>query len=194
MTDFLKKVGLAVCGVAIAVIAAFGSQEANAQAQTATYSTQVTVQNAFSVGEWDQLNLGTIAAISSSTAGTQAQLSLNAGTGVTTVTQGSGGSVSRILAIAPASRGLIHIHNAPPSTILTITNPGSTYNLVNPAAPAGTPALVFSPTYAAVGFNYTTSADGRLNVNVGGTLSTEVSANPYVDGTYTGTYQIQVAY
>lgn len=194
MTAFLKKVGLAVFGAAFAVIVAFGSKEAAAQAQTATYSTQVTVQNAFSIGQWDPLNLGTIAAISSSTAGTQAQLNLNAGTGVTIVTQGSGGSASRILAIAPATRGVIHVKDAPPDTLLTVSNPGSTYNLTNPAAPAGTPALVFTPAYAAVGFNYTTSSTGKLNINVGGILATQASANPYVDGTYTGTYQLQVSY
>jgi len=190
----LKKIGLLAFGAMAAVIALFSSQEASAQAQTATYSAQVTVQNAFTIGEVTPLNLGTIAAISSSTAGTQAQLSLNAGTGVTTLTQGSGGSNSRVLAIAPATRGQIAVTNAPPSTLLTVSNPGSTYNLSNPAAPAGTPNLVFTPAYAAVGFNYTTSATGGLTINVGGVLATEASANPYVDGTYTGTYQVQISY
>ena len=84
--------------------------------------------------------------------------------------------------------------NAPPSTLLTVSNPGTTYNLTNPAAPAGTPALVFTPAYAAVGFNNTTSATGTLSINVGGTLATVASANTYADGTYTGTYQIQISY
>jgi len=190
----LKKIGLLAFGAVAALVAAFASQEASAQSQTATYSAQVTVQNAFSIGETTPLNLGTIAAISNVTAGTQATLSLNAGTGVTTVVQGSGGSSSRILAIAPATRGQISVTNAPPSTLLTVSNPGSSYNLTNPAAPAGTPALSFTPAYAAVGFNYTTSATGALSINVGGTLATVASANAYADGTYTGTYQIQIAY
>jgi len=192
--NILKKIGLMAFGAAAAAFVAFGSQEASAQAQTATYSAQVTVQNAFTIGETTPLNLGTIAAISSSTAGTQATLTLNSGTGVTSVVQGSGGSTSRILAIAPATRGEISVSNAPPSTLLTVSNPGTTYNLSNPAAPAGTPNLVFTPGYTAVGFNYTTSATGALSINVGGTLATEVSANPYVDGTYTGTYQVQISY
>ena len=192
--NILKKIGLMAFGAAAAAFVAFGSQEASAQAQTATYSAQVTVQNAFTIGETTPLNLGTIAAISSNTAGTQATLTLNSGTGVTSVVQGSGGSLSRILAIAPATRGQIAVTNAPPSTLLTVSNPGSTYNLSNPAAPAGTPNLVFTPGYTAVGFNYTTSATGALAINVGGTLATEQSANAYVDGTYTGTYQVQISY
>jgi hypothetical protein len=193
--NILKKIGLMAFGAAAAAFVAFGSQEASAQSQTATYSAQVTVQNAFTIGETTPLNLGTIAAISSNTAGTQAVLTLNSGTGVTSVVQGSGGSLSRILAIAPATRGQISVTNAPPSTLLTVSNPGSaTYNLTNPAAPAGTPALVFTPGYTAVGFNYTTSATGALAINVGGTLATAQSANPYVDGTYTGSYQVQIAY
>lgn len=192
--NILKKIGLMAFGAAAAAFVAFGSQEASAQAQTATYSAQVTVQNAFTIGETTPLNLGTIAAISSNTAGTQALLTLNSGTGVTSVVQGSGGSLSRILAIAPATRGQISVTNAPPSTLLTVSNPGSTYNLSNPAAPAGTPNLVFTPGYTAVGFNYTTSATGALSINVGGTLATAQSANAYVDGTYTGTYQVQISY
>lgn len=190
----LKKIGLMAFGAAAAAFVAFGSQEAAAQSQTATYSAQVTVQNAFTIGETTPLNLGTIAAISSNTAGTQATLTLNSGTGVATVVQGSGGSASRILSIVAPTRGQIAVTNAPPSTLLTVSNPGTTYNLSNPAAPAGTPNLVFTPGYTAVGFNYTTSATGALSINVGGTLATEQSANSYVDGTYTGTYQVQIAY
>lgn len=180
--------------LAIAMIAAFlAATPAMAQSRISTYSTQVIVQNAFTIAETTPLNLGTIAAISSNTAGTQAAINLNPGTGATSYAQGLGGSGSRLLAVAPPTRGMVAVTHAPPNTVLTVSNPGASYDLTNAAAP-GTPPLVFTPAYAAVGFNYVTSASGTLNINVGGTLTTTQSPIAYVDGVYSGGYQLQITY
>lgn len=170
-----------------------GASPAMAQSKVSTYSAQVIVQNAFTIAETTPLNLGTIAAVSSNTAGTQAAISLNPGTGATTTAQGAGGSSARILAVAPPTRGMIAVTHAPPSTVLTVSNPGSSYDLTNAAVP-GTPPLVFTPAYAAVGFNYVTSPTGTLNINIGGTLTTTQSPTAYADGVYMGSYQLQITY
>lgn len=177
----------------VTIIACFGATQAIAQSKVSTYSAQVTVQNAFTIAETTPLNLGTIAAVSSNTAGTQAAVNLNPGTGATTVAQGAAGSSSRILAVAPPTRGLIAVTHAPPNTALTVSNPGASYELTNAAAP-GTPPLVFTPAYAAVGFTYVTSATGTLNINIGGSLTTTQSPTAYVDGVYSGSYQLQITY
>ena len=58
----------------------FGTAPAMAQSKVSTYSTQVIVQNAFTITETTPLNLGTIAAVSSNTAGTQAASTTTTGT------------------------------------------------------------------------------------------------------------------
>ncbi len=175
----------------VAFIACFGATQAMAQSKVSTYSAQVIVQNAFTIAETTPLNLGTIAAVSSNTAGAQAAVNLNPGTGAMTVAQGAAGS--RILAVAPPTRGLIAVTHAPPNTALTVSNPGASYDLTNAASP-GTPPLVFTPAYAAVGFTYVTSATGTLNINIGGSLTTTQSPTAYVDGVYSGSYQLQITY
>jgi hypothetical protein len=183
---------------ALAVMAMVGSGEAHAQSQTVNYSTSVTVQNTFNVGGWENVSFGTIAAIASPTAGTQASLAVQPITGAQTLTQGSGGSASRILVVANPAPGKIMINNAPPNTTFTIT-PGSTVQLSNPASATAT-QFDFSPSAIAMDYNPTTDATGTLNIMVGGTLRTRqqqgsgAESSGYVDGTYTGTYSVTLAY
>lgn len=189
---FLSSARSAFLAISI-VVAVLGATPAVAQSKVATYSAQVIVQNAFTIAETTPLNLGAIAAVSSNTAGTQAAINLNPGTGATTVAQGAGGSTARILAVAPPTRGMIAVTHAPPNTVLTVSNPGASYDLTNAAEPTA-PPLVFTPAYAAVGFNYTTGPTGTLNINVGGTLTTTQSPTAYADGVYAGSYQLQITY
>jgi len=194
MTKIFKLHHLAIAAVAALAVVAFGSQDASAQSQTVNYTASVTVQNTFTVGETTALSLGTVAAVASVTAGTQANIVLAGNSGATTITQGSGGSLSRLLQIVAPTPGVIAISAAPPSTLFTITQ-GSTIQLVDPAV-TGETTFDFTPAAVCAGFNCTTDASGALTVNVGGTLATRVQTsggsedNGYSDGTYTGTYSV----
>ena len=198
MTKIFKLHHLAIAAVAALAVVAFGSQDASAQTQTVNYTASVTVQNTFTVGETTALNLGTIAAVAHVSAGTQASLVLAGNSGSTTVTQGSGGSNSRLLEIVAPTPGVIAISAAPPSTLFTITQ-GSTIQLVDPAV-TGETQFDFTPAAVCAGFNCTTDASGALTINVGGTLATRQQTsggsedNGYSDGTYTGTYSVTFAY
>lgn len=184
---------VAFAAVAALAVVAFGSQDAKAQSQTVNYTASVTVQNTFTVANTTPLSFGTVAAVSSTTAGTQAQIVLQGNSGTTAVTQGSGGSLSRLLIIQAPTPGVINITAAPPSTAITITQ-GSQVSLTNPAD-ANAPGFFFTPSAVAAGFNSTTSAAGALTVNVGGTLTTkQETVSAYSDGTYTGTYSVTFAF
>ena len=144
------------------------------------------------------LTFGTVAAVASTTVGTQASIVLAVNTGATTVTQGSGGSASRLLQIVAPTPGVIAISAAPPSTLFTVTQ-GSTVQLVDPAV-TGETTFDFTPAAVCAGFNCTTDAVGALTVNVGGNLATRVQTsggsedNGYSDGTYTGTFSVTFAF
>lgn len=198
MTKIFKLHQLAIAAVAALAVVAFGSQDASAQSQTVSYTASVTVQNTFTVGETTALSLGTVAAVASVTSGTQASIVLAGNSGATTITQGSGGSGSRLLQIVAPTPGVIAISAAPPSTLFTITQ-GSTIQLVDPAV-TGETTFDFTPAAVCAGFNCTTDASGALTVNVGGTLATRQQTsggsedNGYSDGTYTGTYSVTFAF
>lgn len=198
MTKIFKLHQLAIAAVAALAVVAFGSQDASAQTQTVSYTASVTVQNTFTVGETTALSLGSVAAVASVTSGTQASIVLAGNSGATTITQGSGGSLSRLLQIVAPTPGVIAISAAPPSTLFTITQ-GSTIQLVDPAV-TGETTFDFTPAAVCAGFNCTTDASGALTVNVGGTLATRVQTsggsedNGYSDGTYTGTYSVTFAF
>ena len=184
---------VAFAAVAALAVVAFGAQDAKAQSQTVNYTASVTVQNTFTVANTTPLSFGTVAAVSSTTAGTQAQIVLQANSGTAAVTQGSGGSQSRLLSIVAPTPGVINISAAPPSTALTITN-GSQISLTNPAD-SNAPGFLFTPSAVGAGFSSTTSATGTLTVNVGGTLTTKQQlSSAYSDGTYTGTYAVTFAF
>ncbi|MEQ8248880.1 MAG: DUF4402 domain-containing protein [Alphaproteobacteria bacterium] len=188
----------ALVAVALTVLATTSVSQAQAQSQTVNYSASVTVQNTFTVGGWESVTFGTVAAIASPTAGTQAQIVMQAIGGAASITQGSGGSESRILTIVAPEPGKIMINGAPPNTTLTIT-PGSTIQLVNPADSVAT-QFDFTPTAVAMDFNAVTDSAGDLNVMVGGTLKTRLrqgagsESGGYTDGTYTGTYSVTLGF
>ena len=198
MTKIFKLHHLAIAAVAALAVVAFGSQDASAQTQTVNYTASVTVQNTFTVGQTTALNFGSVAAVASTTAGTQANIVLAGNSGATTITQGTGGSLSRLLQIVAPTPGVIAISAAPPSTLFTVTQ-GSTIQLVDPAV-TGETTFDFTPAAVCAGFNCTTDAAGALTVNVGGTLATRVQTsggsedNGYSDGTYTGTYAVTFAF
>ena len=198
MTKLFRIHHLAFAAAAALVVMALGAQDAKAQSQTVNYSASVTVQNTFTVTQTTPLSMGTVAAVASTTAGTQANIVLAGNSGTATTTQGSGGSASRLLVITNPTPGVVSITNAPPSTLFTITQ-GSTVQLTDPAQ-TGETQFDFTPAAVCAAFNCTTSAAGALTVNVGGTLATRVQTsggaedNGYSDGTYTGTYSITFAF
>ena len=198
MTKIFKLHHLAFAAVAALAVVAFGSHDASAQSQTVNYTASVTVQNTFTVGQNTALNFGSVAAVASPTSGTQASIVLAGNSGTATVTQGSGGSLSRLLQIVAPTPGVIAISAAPPNTLFTVTQ-GSTVQLTDPAV-TGETTFDFTPAAVCAGFNCTTDAAGALTINVGGTLATRIKTsggsedNGYSDGTYTGTYAVTFAF
>ncbi len=78
MIKIFKLHHVAIAAVAALAVVAFGSQDASAQSQTVNYTASVTVQNTFTVANTTPLSFGTVAAVSSTTAGTaQAQIVLS---------------------------------------------------------------------------------------------------------------------
>ena len=197
MTKIFKLHHLAIAAFAALAVVAFGSQDASAQSQTVNYTASVTVQNTFTVAQTTPLSFGSVAAVASTTAGTQANIVLSGNAGTTIVTQGVT-SLSRLLTIVAPTPGVIAISAAPPSTLFTITQ-GPTVQLVDPAT-TGETTFDFTPAAVCAGFNCTTDAAGALTINVGGTLATRVQTsggaedNGYSDGTYTGTYAVTFAF
>jgi len=195
VSSWRRLIGL---GAALVLTALMTTGQAQAQSQTVNYSASVTVQNTFTVGGWENVTFGTVAAIASPTAGTQASIVMQPITAATTVTQGSGGSDSRLLIIAAPTPGKIMINNAPPNTTFTIT-PGGTVQLANPANTIHT-QFDFTPSAVAMDYNPTTDANGDLNIMIGGTLATRQQqgagneSEGYADGSYTGTYSVTLAY
>jgi hypothetical protein len=196
LPNSLKTVA-AAAGAVVALVFALSSA-AMAQSQTVNYTASVTVQNTFTVGMTTPLTFGTVAAIADVTAGTQANIVLSGNSGATNITQGSGGSASRLLQVVAPTPGVIAISAAPPSTLITVTQ-GSTVQLNDPAT-TGETQFDFTPAAVCAGFNCTTDAAGALTVNVGGTLATRQQTsggsedNGYGDGTYTGTFSVTFAF
>lgn len=71
--------------------------------------------------------------------------------------------------------GVVTITGAPPFTAMTIT-------------------VLTTMNATGLGYSLTTDAAGELVIQIGGTLTTQQTANLYTDGTYTGTYVITVSY
>ena len=101
-------------------------------------------------------------------------------------------TMTETTAISFGTPGVVTITGAPPFTAMTI-NVLTTVTLDNPAT---TSEAIFTADMNATGLGYslTTNAAGKLVIQIGGTLTTEQTANLYTDGTYTGTCVITVSY
>jgi len=205
MSNFRQgRVWTTAVGGGMAVAMVFGASQAMAVTATNTenYTVSVTVDNAFTMTETTPVSFGTISALSGVT--NSAVLTLNGQTGVGVVvnpTDAGGAPLAHIIVITDGTPGVVTITGAPPSTTMTITNP-TAVTLDNPAT---TGEATFSADMNATGLGYLvtghhvllthpTDAAGELVIQIGGTLTTQQTANLYTDGTYTGTYSLVVAY
>jgi len=196
MSNFKQgRVWTTAVGGGMAVAMVFGASQAMAVTATEqdNYTVSVVVDNAFTMTETTPVSFGTISALSGVT--NAAVLTLNGQTGVGMVvnpTDAGGAPLARIIVITDGTPGVVTITGAPPSTAMTITDPAAV-TLDNPAT---TGEATFAADLNATGLGYVTTTDaaGELVIQIGGTLTTQQTANLYTDGTYTGTYSLVVAY
>lgn len=176
---------------------------ATAQAETVTGTASLTVQNAFSLVETTQLSFGTITVAAAT--GTHASaddatmvLSPEGGTPVITNAAATGGAIGSIVAGTPAT---FDVSGAAPFTDLVVTMTAGT-TLTNAAAPPGNGAFTLSAfaaretgatsNIASLG-NITTDLNGAKTFTLGATMTIDGSSD-YIDGLYSGTYNVEVSY
>ncbi len=199
MNKPLKKLCLA-SGVALA----FG-------AQADTFNVTATVDNAITLTETTPFTIGSVFIQSDQGTGTVtvATMTIDAD-GATSTTASSStntDATSQIVALGGASTGLLSISGAAPFTAITVTpalNTNMTHSSGSPTVPDieitdidvfdATDTSVTAAAVAATTMSVTTDASGAADIIVGGTFSAEASANAYEDGTYTGTYDVDVSY
>lgn len=172
---------------AITAALAFGMLDA--QAETVATTVTATVNNSIGFSETTALSFGTFTA-KSDTADTSTILLQPDGT--TTVTNGTN---SRIVALSAAQVGVFDVTGAAPSTSLTLAIPTSAVTLTCGACTGSNPTFSVGTwtSTPAVG-SLTTDGSGDATINVGATLSTITNANPYEDGSYSGSYSVSVNY
>ncbi|MFC4699870.1 hypothetical protein ACFO4O_06860 [Glaciecola siphonariae] len=184
---------------------------AAASAETTPGSASIIVTNAFSLVETTPIDFGNIQVATDVD---------NATTGEVTVTiPGNANPMTLANASTPAEAngniltqgtpGLFNITGAAPFTALTINFPAA-FDLTNTTAPPSTPAfevtLAAATTFVVGGAedgnvydaatpNLTTDGTGAVGFNLGGVLTTDATATAvYADGTYSGSYTMEVVY
>lgn len=198
MNKPLKKLCLA-SGVALA----FG-------AQADTFNVTATVDNAITLTETTPFSIGSIY-ITAETVQTAADAALltidEAGSATDTATAETAGT-SQIVALGGATNGVLSISGAAPFTSITVT-PATNTDMSHSSGSPSVPDIVINTinvwdasdttTTAASGggtMTVTTDAGGAADILVGGVFMAgdNASAAAYEDGTYTGTYDVDVAY
>ena len=174
-----------------------------AQATTISGTASLTVQNAFDVAESTPLSFGTITVAKAT--GTHAPadnatmlLAPEGGTPTITNKPVTGGAIGSIVAGSPAT---FDVSNAAPFTELTVNMTAGT-TLQNASAPPGNGEFTLSAFAAretgetsniATGGKITTDVDGAKSFTLGATMTINGDAD-YVDGLYSGTYNVEVVY
>jgi hypothetical protein len=177
--------------------------------ETTTTSASVVVQNAFDLTEVAALDFGTVRATVDSdptddtTDTSIASFTLGAD-GTTSAVTVAGGSttVASMTVIAGGTPAEFGIANASPFTNIDISAVTG-FDITNTAAAPGTAVfgvgtVTFRETGAvADGTSVTTDGAGVAGFTLGATLSTDDAATAqtnYADGTYTGTFVMEVSY
>ncbi|MGQ8367403.1 hypothetical protein [Glaciecola sp. 1036] len=191
-----------------AAAAALGTTSAMAQ-ESVTSSASVVVQNAFDLAEVAPLDFGTVRATVDSdptddtTNVSVASFALSpAGTTGSVAVAGGATTVAQLSVISSGTPAEFAITNAAPFTSITL-NAVSDFDLVNSAAAPGTAvfgvtSVVFRETGAtANGTSVTTDINGEAGFTLGATLETDdatTAQTNYSDGTYSGTFVMEVQY
>ena len=171
-------------------LAVFAFCASDAMAEDAGTNVDVVVQNAFTFTEDTALNFGTMVAISDPTFTATVAIDPTTGIGA----PASGGGSAQIIPLGGSAQGAFTVSGAAPNTQLTLTLPASV--TLNCAACSGSQPDFTVNAFLdnAVGADVLTDGSGGATFNVGATLNTITSANPYEDGTYSGAYTVSVNY
>jgi len=158
-----------------------------------TFTATATVSNVITVTETTPLSFGTLSVIGgdvNDVAPTATLTVPNDGTAdqINNVSQGTNAKITIISGVTP---GVLQISGAAADSAISIAA-GPKTTLAHPTGPAldftpevGGPAAAFGAT--------TTDAAGELTLYVGGALSTQETVT-YIDGTYSGTYEVTLSY
>ena len=159
-----------------------------------TFTATATVSNTITVTETTPLSFGTLAVIGGAAADLAPTATLTVpsdGTIPDQINNVSQGTNAKITIISGVTPGVLQISGAAADSAISIAAPVST-TLVHPTGPT----LAFTPEVggAAAAFGATTTdAAGELTLYVGGALSTQETVT-YIDGTYSGTYEVTLSY
>lgn len=176
-----------------------------ATAEQTTFQAGVAVQNAFTLTKDADLDFGTIRAKADLTGTVSATLVLAANPDTSSTTATSDADEAEIAILTAGTPASFSVSGVSPFATLTITNPTETA-IVPDSAPAGTAGFTLgTPTYyvltgATPNSAATTSIQvdgaGEATFNVGATLATTAVAatSDYIDGTYSGTFTLQLDY
>lgn len=155
-----------------------------------TIDIDVELRSTITLVEEQPLNFGTLFARTSTTE--MASLVLSP-TGSYTLDEPSG---SRLVVLAKPEQAKIRIVGASPFYQLTITPQIADAFLKHTEFPEIAPHFIFNSLVAFTDGPATTDANGELEIEIGGTLQTEVTTSSiiYPSGIYEGTYEFTVAY
>ena len=172
-------------------------------AMAETFNTTATVSNTITLNETTALNFGTLFAVHDSdgddTTLAAFQVSTAGAATVTAGVDGGGGTASKVVGLGGHAAGQLDVTGAAAFTDRTVTSGGGLVDLTHesgsPNAAAFTmTAIVTDPANAATG---QTDASGNLSIDVGGTITTTndpTDTSGYLDGVYTGSYDVSVSY
>lgn len=187
-----KTMKMATTSAVALGLAGIASTDAMAQSETVGATVSAVVQNAFDLTQTTPMNFGTLAVFADT-----------AGVNTASITLSTAGALSAPSNSAPAqitvvdnslvSQGVFDVANAAPSAGVTITL-DNTADLACGACAGGTPVLTLSGLGHDQGASPTTSGTGTMTINVGATITTVAGGNQYVDNTYSGGFDVTVAY
>jgi len=177
----------------------------SALAETQTFQAGVTVQNAFVLTKTADLDFGIIRATADLGGADTATLVLSANPATSPSTATSNAAAAEIAVLTAGTPAAFSVSGVSPFATLTITDPIET-EISPDAAPAGTAGFTLSaPTYyvltgatpnSAATTTIQVDSTGEATFNVGATLTTSaiVTTADYIDGTYSGTFTLQLDY
>lgn len=188
--DGLGKPAISKTAVLALGLAIF-TTPALAQSESVAGTSTVTVQNSFSVSESVAPSPGSVALIADTIGVDTATVTVL--TDGTVVVTPNGDANAIIVDDNPANAAEFQITNAAPNTPLVLTF-NNIVDLTCGLCTAGNPAIQLSGLNHDAGATPTTDGAGSLTFHVGFTLTTVAGGNPYEDGVYTGSFNVNIAY
>lgn len=162
-----------------------------------TFDVTAEVSSTISLSQTTAFTLGTIYVRPADTGDTGAILSVSTGGAVSTTdgadTDGSGSDISKFVSLGGQEAGVISITGAAPFGTVTITSSAAS-DLEHSSGNPSLPTIEFTSVTTDPATSLTLDGTGAGDILVGGTFTAANSTAAYADGSYTGTYEITVAY